>query len=48
LVDVPVELNGDFAYATLPEPYVWQLVLVDLDCCPPSCRTQGLEPGGQP
>lgn len=48
LVDVPVQLNGDFAYATLPEPYVWQMVLVDLECCPPSCRTQELEPGGQP
>lgn len=29
LVDVPVTDAGDWALATLPAPYVWQLVLVD-------------------
>lgn len=29
LIDVPVELDGDFATAALPEFSVWQLVLID-------------------
>jgi hypothetical protein len=31
LVDVPVEVTGDYASATLPPPGTWQLVLVELD-----------------
>lgn len=30
LIDVPVHLEGEYATATLPEPHIWQLVLVDL------------------
>lgn len=30
LLDVPVEADGDHAVVRLPEPHVWQLVLIDL------------------
>lgn len=29
LVDVPVSLDGDFAVAELPEPHIWQLLVID-------------------
>jgi dextranase len=29
LVDVPVRTDGDFAIADIPEPHVWQVVVVD-------------------
>jgi len=29
LIDVEVTLDGDFAYAQLPAPHLWQLVLID-------------------
>lgn len=30
LVDMPVDVDGEYAFARLPEPHVWQTVVVDL------------------